>query len=131
MVIINNDIKVLFTKADKDVKVTTSLGTMQLYDNSCLLTKEQLSMLGNYIFTGIHIVMPDKVDVMEITDLEYTVLDYAYYVLNFNGNNKSYICIKKENSFNKDYPIALVSFLPKESKWFGDVFFAHFIEVTK
>jgi hypothetical protein len=123
MVIISNDIKVLFTKYHKDVIIDDIGGEMLLYDNTDFCDfkdSESLEVLKGYVFTGISFKELPSAVVLKIQNLYGDYLDYVIC------NN--YVFIKKDTSIKSTDPLGVVSFFAKNTEILYKQFYAHFIE---
>lgn len=123
---VNNNIKMLFKKYSEHVILDTTGGEMYLYDNSALIDPEDsfaYSLLVSYIFTGVSFDLSNEQVSMIIVNLDGDLVKYAMY--------KDYIYIEKSSVHNTELPIGIATFIPRLEHWVGNVFYAHFIQITE
>ena len=124
---VGNDIKVLLTKCDKDVKVDDIGGELILFDNTSFLANPDSTerfLLKDNVFSGIKIsgysdIVKPKLENFYGEEVSFTL-------------HKNYIYVNKTGALDIDDPIAVVRFVPVEDRfWAGDYFYAHFLETGK
>lgn len=121
MVEVTNDIKILYKKSNTEVLFEEYIGKLILYNNDNFNTNPLLK--GSYIFTGI--CLPDLSSAVsfKFTNLSGENINYMLH--------KQYIYVKNINNEIKiGEPIAILTFIPSETHWAGDEFFAHMIELN-
>lgn len=124
MYVIGNDIKVLYRRYNKKVKVDIDevLGELCLYDSTSLLEEGSEFLIDNYTFTGVSIEPVETIVKLNILDKNHVHVDYWLH--------KNFIYVKNSNIIDKDGHIAIINFHPRVGHWVGDSFYAHFIELN-
>ena len=123
MYVIGNDIKVLYKRYNKEVKVEIDevLGELNLYNNNSLLEEDSEFLLDKYVFTGISIEPVESIIKLTILGKNGIYVDYWLH--------KDFIYVKNIGNDLDDGVVAVVSFKPKTNHWVGENFYAHFIEL--
>ncbi len=123
MVEVGNNIKVLFTKYNKDVIVDTIGGELILYNHSDLCDTNDTTvshLLQDHIFTGIRLgPLSDSINML-VEDLQGNMLEHTQF--------QDFLYVKKYSNMDLVSPVSVVRFVPKPWQWAGDAFFAHFLE---
>jgi len=124
---VGNDIKVLLTKANKDVKVDDIGGELIIYDNSQYILEPdstQKFLLKTAVFSGVAISDYSDIVKPKLEDFYEEDVRFTLY--------KNYIYVTKTETMDTTDPVAVVRFVPTQDKfWAGDYFYAHFIEIDK
>ena len=124
MIHVGNNIKVLLTKFNNNVKIDDIGGELLLYDHTHLCSfedSEALRVLKNYSFTGVSFQpLPDFIT-FNVHDLYEQPLEYVIC--------NRYFFVKKVEGHDLNDPLCVVGFKSKIKHWLGDTFFGHFIEM--